>query len=137
MGGGCSILGLGCGVASFAQGAISPSATTWILGADLGWSPVTNLNFDLELMYQSTNQSAPSGFLGTVYNWGQANNSSCRAIGTGSATVSRAASASPVTSDRVPISSTLKPRSESSGVFCSARLHSGVRILAPRPLWAF
>ena len=71
MGGGCSILGLGCGVASFAQGAISPSATTWILGADLGWSPVTNLNFDLELMYQSTNQSAPSGFLGTVYNWGQ------------------------------------------------------------------
>ena len=73
MGGGCSILGLGCGVASFAQGAISPSATTWILGADLGWSPVTNLNFDLELMYQSTNQSAPSGFLGTVYNWGQSN----------------------------------------------------------------
>jgi Porin subfamily len=73
MGGGCYILGFGCGVAQFAQGPLSPSATTWILGADLGWNPVTNLNFDLELMYQSTNQSAPSGFLGTVYNWGQTN----------------------------------------------------------------
>jgi hypothetical protein len=25
------------------------------------------------LMYQSTNQSAPNGFLGTIYNWGQSN----------------------------------------------------------------
>jgi porin-like protein len=73
MGGGCTILGFGCGIAQFANGPISPSATTWLVGADLGWNPVTNLNFDLELMYQSTNQSAPSGFLGTVYNWGQAN----------------------------------------------------------------
>jgi len=73
MGGGCYILGFGCGVAQFAQGPLSPSATTWLIGADLGWNPVTNLNFDLELMYQSTNQSAPSGFLGTVYNWGQSN----------------------------------------------------------------
>jgi hypothetical protein len=73
MGGGCAILGLGCGVASFAQGPLSPSATTWLIGADLGWNPVTNLNFDLELMYQSTNQTAPSGFLGTIYNWGQSN----------------------------------------------------------------
>ena len=73
-GGGCSIIGLaGCTTASFATGAISPSATTWLVGADLGWSPVTNLNFDLELMYQSTNQSAPAGFLGTIYNWGQTN----------------------------------------------------------------
>ncbi len=73
-GGGCSLIGLaGCTTASFATGAISPSATTWLIGADLGWNPVTNLNFDLELMYQSTNQSAPAGFLGTVYNWGQTN----------------------------------------------------------------
>ena len=35
--------------------------------------PVTNLNFDLELMYQSTNQSTPSGVLGTIYNCGQSN----------------------------------------------------------------
>ena len=47
---------------------MSPHALSWIVGADLGWNPVTNLNFDLELMYQSTNQTAPSGFLGTVYN---------------------------------------------------------------------
>ena len=52
------------------QGALSPSATTWLVGADLGWNPVNNLNFDLELMYQDTNQQKPSGFIGTVYNTG-------------------------------------------------------------------
>jgi porin-like protein len=71
-GGGCSLFGVGCALASAAQGSISPSATTWLVGADLGWNPVNNLNFDLELMYQSTNQSAPNGFLGTIYNYGQA-----------------------------------------------------------------
>ena len=73
MGGGCSIYGLGCGLAQFAQGPLSPTATTWLVRADLGWDPVNNLNFDLELMYQSTNQATPSGFLGTVYNQGQSN----------------------------------------------------------------
>ena len=28
---------------------------TWLVGADLGWNPVNNLNFDLELMYQGMN----------------------------------------------------------------------------------
>jgi hypothetical protein len=51
-------------------GAISPHATSWIVGADLGWNPVTNLNFDLELMYQGTTQAAPSGFIGTVFSNG-------------------------------------------------------------------
>ena len=51
-------------------GAISPHATSWIIGADLGWNPVTNLNFDLELMYQGTTQAAPSGFIGTVFSNG-------------------------------------------------------------------
>ncbi len=69
-GGGCYYYGLGCGIAQGIQGALSPSATTWLVGADLGWMPVTNLNFDLELMYQSTDQQKPSGFLGTVYNTG-------------------------------------------------------------------
>ena len=69
-GGGCYIYGFGCGAAQFVQGALSPTATTWLVGADLGWNPVNNLNFDLELMYQSTNQSTPSGFIGTVYNTG-------------------------------------------------------------------
>jgi Porin subfamily len=72
-GGGCSFLAVGCATASAGYGALSPSATTWLVGADLGWNPVNNLNFDLELMYQSTNQSTPNGFLGTVYNWGQTN----------------------------------------------------------------
>jgi hypothetical protein len=73
MGGGCYVYGFGCGYAQFAQGPLSPSATTWLVGADLGWNPVNNLNFDLELMYQSTNQSTPSGFIGTIYNYGQSN----------------------------------------------------------------
>ncbi len=59
-----------CAAGNVATGALSPSATSWIIGADLGWNPVTNLNFDLELMYQSTQQQRPSGFLGTVYNNG-------------------------------------------------------------------
>ena len=69
-GGGCYIYGFGCGAAQFVQGSLSPTATTWLVGADLGWNPVNNLNFDLELMYQDTNQQKPSGFIGTVYNTG-------------------------------------------------------------------
>ncbi|HXZ15186.1 MAG TPA: porin, partial [Roseiarcus sp.] len=63
--GGCSLIGLGCLYGAAAGGAISPSATLWLIGADIGWNPVTNLNFDLELMYADTNQSRPNGFLGT------------------------------------------------------------------------
>jgi Porin subfamily len=73
MGGGCSFALPSCLLAQAAQGPMSPSAISWIVGADLGWMPVTNLNFDLELMYQSTNQATPSGFAGTIYNAGQAN----------------------------------------------------------------
>jgi hypothetical protein len=63
--------GIGCGLAQFSgTGAISAHATSWIVGADLGWNPVTNLNFDLELMYQGTTQDRPSGFIGTVFNNG-------------------------------------------------------------------
>ena len=73
MGGGCNLaLGLAaCSVVQALQGPMSKSATSWIIGADLGWNPVTNLNFDLELMYQDTNQQRPSGFLGTIYNFGE------------------------------------------------------------------
>jgi Porin subfamily len=72
MGGGCNIALPSCLLAQAAQGPMSPHAFSWIIGADIGWNPVTNLNFDFELMYQSTNQAAPSGFLGTVYNLGGA-----------------------------------------------------------------
>jgi hypothetical protein len=54
------------GVGSVGTGVLSPHATTWLVGADIGWNPVTNLNFDLELMYQHTNQNAPSANIGTV-----------------------------------------------------------------------
>ncbi|HZZ60913.1 MAG TPA: porin, partial [Roseiarcus sp.] len=75
MGGGCNFaIGLaGCTIAQAVNGPLSPSTFTWLIGADIGWNPVTNLNFDLELMYQSTNQDRPSGFLGTVYNQGLVN----------------------------------------------------------------
>ena len=46
--------------------------STYLVGADLGWNPVTNLNFDLELMYQDVNQTQPSGFVGTIYNYNPA-----------------------------------------------------------------
>jgi hypothetical protein len=73
MGGGCNVDIPSCTLLQAVQGPMSANAFSWIIGADLGWMPVTNLNFDLELMYQSTNQSTPSGFLGTVYNAGQSN----------------------------------------------------------------
>jgi len=75
MGGGCNAAAIaaGCGLGGgLGLGAFSPHAFSWLIGGDLGWNPVTNLNFDLELMYQSTSQAAPSGFLGTVYNLGGA-----------------------------------------------------------------
>jgi hypothetical protein len=73
MGGGCNALTAGCQIGQASLGAISPSAFSWLVGADLGWNPVTNLNFDLELMYQSTIQAAPTGFLGTIENFGAKN----------------------------------------------------------------
>ena len=73
MGGGCNVaIGLSsCLITQAAQGPLSPNGTAWLIGADLGWNPVTNLNFDLELMYMDLNQARPSGFAGTIYNWGQ------------------------------------------------------------------
>jgi Porin subfamily len=61
-GGACSIALGGC----VGTGVISPHAFTYLIGADIGWNPVTNLNFDLELMYQHVTQDAPSGNIGTV-----------------------------------------------------------------------
>jgi hypothetical protein len=66
MSGGVCTIGVGC----TGTGVLSPHATTWLLGADVGWNPVTNLNFDLELMYQHTQQNAPSGNIGTIFGSG-------------------------------------------------------------------
>ena len=65
-GGVCSAALGGC----VGTGVISPHAFTWLVGADIGWNPVTNLNFDLELMYQHTQQNAPSGNIGTIFGSG-------------------------------------------------------------------
>jgi len=65
-GGVCSTLIGGC----VGTGFISPHAFTYLVGADIGWNPVTNLNFDLELMYQHVTQTAPSGNIGTVFGSG-------------------------------------------------------------------
>jgi hypothetical protein len=51
-------------------GVLSPHTITWLVGADLGWNPVTNLNFDLELMYQGVDQNKPNAAIGTVFNNG-------------------------------------------------------------------
>jgi Porin subfamily len=67
MGGGCYLYGAGCGLAQFVNGALSPHGTAYLIGADIGWNPVTNLNFDLELMYEAVTQAKPSGFIGTYY----------------------------------------------------------------------
>jgi hypothetical protein len=66
MGGGVFIPGVG----AVGTGVLSPHTTTWLVGADVGWNPVTNLNFDLELMYQHTVQNQPSALIGTVLNTG-------------------------------------------------------------------
>jgi Porin subfamily len=51
-------------------GVLSPHAFTYLIGADFGWNPVTNLNFDLELMYQHVSQDRPTALIGTVLNTG-------------------------------------------------------------------
>ena len=105
--------------AQAAQGPLSPSATTWLVGADLGWNPVTNLNFDLELMYQSTNQSTPSGFLGTVYNSGQASEFFVPGDWHGrQRRLRRPLPHHPLLLIASRSVDTPQPRSESSGVFC-------------------
>jgi hypothetical protein len=70
--GGCGWSAVNSGVCPLYTfgGPLSPRAFTWIAGADLGWNPVNNLNFDLELMYQGTTQQKPNGVIGTVYNFG-------------------------------------------------------------------
>ena len=62
--------GMNGNVGGVGTGVLSPHTITWLVGADLGWNPVTNLNFDLELMYQGVNQDKPNAAVGTVFNNG-------------------------------------------------------------------
>ena len=68
--GGVRWSGMNGSVGGVGTGVISPSAFTWLVGADIGWNPVTNLNFDLELMYQAVSQERPNALVGTVFNTG-------------------------------------------------------------------
>ena len=115
-------------------GSFSPHAFSWMVGADLGWNPVTNLNFDLELMYQSTVQAAPSGFIGTVNNLGGVGGAfflpgGWQGVSDGFA---RPAPHHPVLLIASRSVETNEPRSESSGVFC---LELGVATGPRRAAW--
>jgi Porin subfamily len=68
--GGIRWSGMNGSVGGVGTGVLSPSAFTYLIGADIGWNPVTNLNFDLELMYQSVSQERPNALVGTVFNTG-------------------------------------------------------------------
>ena len=68
--GGIRWSGMNGSVGGVGTGVLSPSAFTWLVGADIGWNPVTNLNFDLELMYQAVSQERPNALVGTVFNNG-------------------------------------------------------------------
>jgi Porin subfamily len=68
--GGIEWSGMNGNIGGVPTGVLSPRALTWLLGADIGWNPVTNLNFDLELMYQAVTQTMPNANIGTVFNNG-------------------------------------------------------------------
>ena len=51
--------GLGSG------GQLSPNSQSWIGGAVFHWDPVAHLDFSLELLYQTTHQSMPTGYVAT------------------------------------------------------------------------
>ncbi len=71
MGGGCSIAPAELPASVRPREArCRPTRLAGLSAPIIGWNPVTNLNFDFELMYQSTSQAAPSGFIGTIYNQG-------------------------------------------------------------------
>jgi hypothetical protein len=40
-------------------GTISPNSSSWIVGGVFHWDPVPHLDFELELLYQSTHQTTP------------------------------------------------------------------------------
>ncbi len=47
-------------------GQLSPNSESWIGGAVFHWDPVAHLDFNIELLYQSTHQATPDGFITPV-----------------------------------------------------------------------
>ena len=46
---------------------MSPKATAWWVGAVFDWSPVKNLDFALDVVYESSHQSTPYDYVGSPY----------------------------------------------------------------------
>ena len=54
--------------ASLSWGPIfSQKATAWWVGAVFDWSPVKNLDFALDAVYESSHQSTPYSYVGYTY----------------------------------------------------------------------
>jgi hypothetical protein len=51
-------------------GALSTDTTSWMGGAVFHWDPVAHLDFNLELLYQSTHESRPAAWSGVICNAG-------------------------------------------------------------------
>jgi hypothetical protein len=49
----------GSTAANYWGGVLSQKATAWWVGAVFDWSPVKNLDFALDVVYESSHQSAP------------------------------------------------------------------------------
>ena len=47
---------------------MSQKATTWWVGAVFDWSPVKNLDFALDAIYESSHQSTPATWVGAYDN---------------------------------------------------------------------
>ena len=86
--------------------------TSWLVGVDVGGNLMMNLNFSLQFMYQHTEPvSSPAPLLGLSSTTVRSSQDSGKA----SALASKAVCASPVTSDRIPVSLTDSPERELRG----------------------
>ena len=54
----------GSNAADYLDPALSQKATAWWVGAVFDWSPVTNLDFAFDAIYESSHQSTPVGWVG-------------------------------------------------------------------------
>ena len=105
-GGGCYVLGFGCGILQAAQGGFSPSATTWLVGADLGWNAghQPELRPRVDVSEHEPGEAERASSAPSTMSAASAGRFSCRATGRAPQRLRRPVSASPVTSDRFLIS---------------------------------
>jgi hypothetical protein len=58
----------GSAAANYWGTALSQKADAWWFGAVFDWSPVKNLDFALDAVYESSHQSTPLGWVGVYQN---------------------------------------------------------------------